>query len=753
MKKAAKIYKKINNASIDSQSELNAMIENVPMAVFLVDRERKVRRANVAAAKFVGTKNKNIEGLRAGAALRCLNSFCSPKGCGFSPVCKDCLIRNTVDKTFEEKKGFGKVEAKIEVKDKEETKKLDLLISTSLVNISNEQLSLIYVEDVTERKQMEKSLRETKDYLEKLINHANAPIIVWNPSYEIIRINYAFEQLTGYSAYELMGKKLSFLFPQKSKKESMEKIINNAEGKNKQAIEIPIKHKNRNTYKLLWSSANIYDDYYDKARKKLVATIAQGQDITELKKKEEEIIKLSRILKAKGSANKAITLSKDEKEYLNEICRVVIEDCGYAMTWIGFSENDEEKTVKPIASAGFERGYVKKLKVSWSKDNPRGRGPTGTAIRTGRISICKNMLHDPLFKPWRSEAIKRGYASSIVFPLKANNKILGAITIYSRETNPFFESEIRTLKELSHDISYGITYFRLKNANKKAEEKIQQLASFPRLNPNPVIEIDAFGKITFLNKAAEKHMQEIGLEHKINEFVPKDIKTILKDLRKKKSKHFYREIKIGDKFFSETIHLTAQYNVVRIYAVNITRRKLAEEFAIYSSTHDALTGIHNRYFFENQLEKFRRKRNFNGGVMMIDVNNLKKTNDQFGHSAGDRIIQETANFLVREIRKKDLLVRYGGDEFCIILPDIEPDKMDIMAERMRNKIRNVVIEDMKDVQLSISIGAVHAPRGRDLDKAIKIADEKMYAEKFLGRNKLFKSEKQLILPINGIRNL
>ena len=71
------------------------------------------------------------------------------------------------------------------------------------------------------------------------------------------------------------------------------------------------------------------------------------------------------------------------------------------------------------------------MRITWA-DSERGRGPTGTAIRTGQPSICRNMLTDPTFLPWREEALKRGYASSLVVPLKEGDKAFGAITIYSR---------------------------------------------------------------------------------------------------------------------------------------------------------------------------------------------------------------------------------------------------------------------------------------------------------------------------------
>jgi PAS domain S-box-containing protein len=196
-------------------------------------------------------------------------------------------------------------------------------------------------------------------------------------------------------------------------------------------------------------------------------------DITKLKK-QEELQKLNRVLKALSNSSEAMMRAEeDESQYLREVCRVIDKDCGYAMVWIGYAEDDEAKSVRPIASAGFEEGYLETLKVTWA-DTERGRGPTGTAIRTGKVSMCRNMLTDPAFKPWRKEALKRGYASSLAFPLFADEKVFGTLTIYSREPDPFSQDEVNLLAKLAGDLAYGITAIRSREAGALAEERLRE---------------------------------------------------------------------------------------------------------------------------------------------------------------------------------------------------------------------------------------------------------------------------------------
>jgi PAS domain S-box-containing protein len=145
--------------------------------------------------------------------------------------------------------------------------------------------------DITERKGMENALRETRDYLESLLNYANAPIIVWDPGFKITRFNRAFEHLTGYEAEEVLGKHLSLLFPQQSREESLTEIQHTSAGEHWEVVEIPILRKDGDVRTVLWNSANIYGE----DEKTLMATIAQGMDITERKKLEEKLKRSERM--------------------------------------------------------------------------------------------------------------------------------------------------------------------------------------------------------------------------------------------------------------------------------------------------------------------------------------------------------------------------------------------------------------------------------------------------------------------------
>ncbi len=145
--------------------------------------------------------------------------------------------------------------------------------------------SVSLINDISKRKKAEQELRETRDYLDSLIRYANAPIIVWDPDRKIIRFNDAFEFLTGYRKEKIIGQPLDILFPADGKEEALERIGLALAGDYLESVEIPILCKNGEIRIALWNSANIYGEDGG-----LIATIAQGQDITDRKKHEKELL-------------------------------------------------------------------------------------------------------------------------------------------------------------------------------------------------------------------------------------------------------------------------------------------------------------------------------------------------------------------------------------------------------------------------------------------------------------------------------
>ncbi len=201
---------------------------------------------------------------------------------------------------------------------------------------------------------------------------------------------------------------------------------------------------------------------------------------------EEEILRTNRAHRALSTSNQALVRATDEMGLLDQICRIVVSAAGYRFCWAGRGEHDEAKTVLPVARAGPDDGYLDTANITWA-DTERGHGPTGTCIRTGSTQVTKNIAIDPCFGPWRAEALKRGFPSSIAIPLVVDSKPYGALTIYSAETEAFGGEEVDLLTELAGDLGYGITraaYASRTKTGRRGDSPVERRSGEPRSEPD-----------------------------------------------------------------------------------------------------------------------------------------------------------------------------------------------------------------------------------------------------------------------------
>ncbi|ARU31275.1 hypothetical protein CAP31_05985 [Sulfuriferula sp. AH1] len=222
-------------------------------------------------------------------------------------------------------------------------------------------------------------------------------------------------------------------------------------------------------------------------------------DVTERKEAEKIQNRLNRALRLLSDCNMALVHAEEEHKLLADICQLIVQTGGYMMVWVGYAEQDEAKTVRPVAQFGYEHGYLEQMNVTWA-DAERGRGPTGTAIRTGATEVNQDYLSNPRMLPWRDAAIQRGYHSSIALPMPGKKHILGALAIYSQDTDAFSPEEVKLLEELASDLAFGIETLRMRAEGEAAEEKLVFLAQHDSLThlPNYLLLRDRFDQAVVL---------------------------------------------------------------------------------------------------------------------------------------------------------------------------------------------------------------------------------------------------------------
>ncbi|MGH8806800.1 MAG: putative bifunctional diguanylate cyclase/phosphodiesterase [Noviherbaspirillum sp.] len=227
-----------------------------------------------------------------------------------------------------------------------------------------------------------------------------------------------------------------------------------------------------------------------------------------------------------SAANRTLLRASDEAELLRDMCRVVVEQGGYRQVVVGYVQHDEDKSVRWMESVGIEKELLEKLHYTWA-DTESGRTATGTAIRTGKPSVGRNLLTDPAYAgphyaPLRENAMKSGYASISVFPLRADGEILGTLGLAAAEPDAFDQKEVCLLSELADDLAYGIVNLRLRVKHREAQATIARLAYYDPLTglPNRTLLLDRLDAA--MQAARQGHHAlallhlEVGRFHEIN---------------------------------------------------------------------------------------------------------------------------------------------------------------------------------------------------------------------------------------------
>jgi len=320
---------------------------------------------------------------------------------------------------------------------------------------------------------------------------------------------------------------------------------------------------------------------------------------------------MQRALQTLSKCNEALIHATDETELLATICRIVVETGGYRLAWVGYAENDKAKSVRPVAQMGFEAGYLETLKITWA-DTARGRSPTGAAIRTGQPCLARNIVNDAAFAPWRKEALKRGYESSISLPLLAGGKPLGALNLYTAEPDAFDAKEVALLRELADDLAHGINTLRTRTGFNQAEKALRQSEQNYRElveHANSIIlRWTGDGRITFMNEFGLKFFgysaAEIFGRHVVGAIVPESESTG-RDLRP-----LIEQICAEPKAFEQNVNENLRRNGERVWiawtnkAIMDDQGRLREVLSIGSditARRQAEQALRNHEAFLNKL--------------------------------------------------------------------------------------------------------------------------------------------------------
>jgi|WetSurMetagenome_2_1015567.scaffolds.fasta_scaffold05852_1 PAS domain S-box-containing protein len=229
---------------------------------------------------------------------------------------------------------------------------------------------LLITRDITERRQVQERLRETRDFLENLLDYANAPIIVWDSQLKITRFNRAFERLTGRKSGDVLGLGLDFLFPPEKRMESLAYIQSTSIGERWETVEIPIQHMDGSACTLLWNSATLYGA----DGKTVVATIAQGHDITQWRQAQEQQRKLEAQL-AQAQKMEAIgTLAGGIAHDFNNILGIIMGNAEIVELHL-VKDSPAKRNIDEVVKAAYRAKDLVKQILTFSRKGEQEQKP------------------------------------------------------------------------------------------------------------------------------------------------------------------------------------------------------------------------------------------------------------------------------------------------------------------------------------------------------------------------------------------
>jgi PAS domain S-box-containing protein len=272
-------------------------------------------------------------------------------------------------------------------------------------------------------------------------------------------------------------------------------------------------------------------------------------DVTERKRAETKILRLNRLYAVSSNVSQVIVRVRDRDQLFREVCRIAVEDGLFRMAWFGLLDS-VTRQIRPVAHSGFEDGYLDQIRIL-ATDEPEGRGPTGSALRTGQHFVCNDIENDPCMLPWREEAVRRGYRSSGAFPVQVQGRLVGAFSVYASEPGFFDEENVALLDNVAADVSFALESMEREAQRMRAEEERAQAlareeaakaqvraeARFRELleaAPDAILEIDRDDHILLVNAATESlvgYSREELIGKPVDRLIPERCREVYTRLR------------------------------------------------------------------------------------------------------------------------------------------------------------------------------------------------------------------------------
>lgn len=344
-------------------------------------------------------------------------------------------------------------------------------------------------------------------------------------------------------------------------------------------------------------------------------------------------------------------------------------------------------------------------------------------------------------------------SACFIIPLIFKGKFQGLLGLDSIKPREWSQTEIGTLEIISDILINIIKQKETEERLRERKELLERVQSVLKENqtylqqlfdrsPDAIVLLDPNERVIKINQS----FQEL-FEYKQSEIEGSNINDIIvpeelieegeKATQQVVREEIYINETIRESKSGEMINVSiVAYPIIQgdevigIYAFykDISDRKKEEDRIKYLSFHDQLTGLYNRRYFENEMDKLNDSRKYPISIIVADLNYLKEINDNYGHATGDRYIKLSATVLDDATRHEDIVARIGGDEFAVLLPETNFESAKLIVERINSRLDD--LNKTIDPEIMLALGSATAENSHDsLELIFKKADNRMYRNK------------------------
>jgi len=583
----------------------------------------------------------------------------------------------------------------------------------------------------------EKNIKKQSIYWNSLLNNMNKLFYTYDNAGIITYVNQKIIDVLGFRPEEIIGKYIGDFVAKRYQQEFYRKAAQHLGSGQEGTYHIVIPDKSGREHHIKFSTAPIYEDT------DIVGEMALAEDITDSLQNENELRRsnqiLSRVEEELSAANQQLMATEEELRYQLEeleenkrrLDKAHQELLSSEARYRSIVENIEDGyyEVDLVGNYTFSNPYLQKF-LGFNRDEMLGVNYRSFMDEENAIKV-----KEAFNKVYRSHQTirefgwyildkegNRFYVETTVSPIIENNSVLG------------FRGIIRDLTRRKQDQE------ALRSSEARYRAIVEDQTEF-------ICRFKSDGSLTFVNEAYCRYFKKSREELIGSYFLPHIfeadrpiVEAAIAGLNREEpvSSTEIRVVVDGEIYWHHWSHRVIYDEngcLVNLQSVgrDISEMKEAVEELEYLSMHDSLTGLYNRFYFEEEMRRLESSR-FNPVAMIIfDVDGLKLVNDTLGHKKGDQLLITAADIISKSFRQGDVVARVGGDEFGVLLPKTPGHLVEEALKRISEQIK---IYNQKHPELPLSISTGYAVRNDELgtmNDIFKEADNKMYRQKLHSR--------------------